>query len=239
MDKRGVSHIEIIMSFIIFIGFVLFAFYILDPSKDLEILDSSAVYSISEIKERSMTQLQIFSIVFDVSLLTESAIVELDSSINVNEGVQVYNYKGDLLSSRTEDSKIYFDPSQINTKSSKGFAIIKIGKGLKAKNNYVGAGSFNENSYTIASSDTINLISESKLKEFEKKFDEDYLALKEEIGLPKNVDLGFSLIIDNTEKIRKGSDAPSNKQVISKTEILDVLTDSGEIKKGRLVIRVW
>ena len=67
MEKRGLSHIEVILSFFIFVSFVLFAIYFFSPSKTSRIVDSSLSYTLDEVKKNISVELESFSVILNSS----------------------------------------------------------------------------------------------------------------------------------------------------------------------------
>ena len=75
-NKRGLGHIEAILAFVLFIGFLIFAFYFFSPfSGGNRLLDSSIDYAFREININTSIDMESYSVVInnDVNLTTGSS----------------------------------------------------------------------------------------------------------------------------------------------------------------------
>ena len=67
MTKRGLTHIEVLLSFLIFMGFVVFALYFFSPFQTSRLVDSSLDYAFREIIKNTTIEIETYSFWFDVS----------------------------------------------------------------------------------------------------------------------------------------------------------------------------
>ena len=51
--KKGISHIEIILAFVLFIGFVGFALFFFRPTDTSRLVDTSLIYTFDEIEKKA------------------------------------------------------------------------------------------------------------------------------------------------------------------------------------------
>ena len=65
MFKRGLSHIEFVISFIIFIGFLVFAFVFFNPLQSNRTIESTLDYAWLEVSEEARDVAETYSVSID------------------------------------------------------------------------------------------------------------------------------------------------------------------------------
>jgi len=120
-NKRGISHIEVILSFVIFVGFLTFALFFFNPLDSSRVLDSSLFYAFDEISDNVSIKLESYSVTINntVSDLVVGINIENPDSLNV----RVETYGGENLSSDYDytNSNVIFHRDNVNN----DFVIIK------------------------------------------------------------------------------------------------------------------
>src|SRR3989338_4636988 len=106
MRKRGIGHIEVILAFILFVGFLLFGLYFLNPLDSGRVLDSSLFYAKDAIKDNVSSNLLVYSIIID----SPSDAVSVPLSIEGIDGggVRVERNNGLRHNSSYQDGKVSF-----------------------------------------------------------------------------------------------------------------------------------
>ena len=97
----------------------------------------------------------------------------------------------------------------------------------------VGAGVFNEEYYSISSSEKRKVISEKNISELSGKYRTDYEGLKEEFNLPNRINFGYRLVFSEDEKIEGLREIPSNLDSFVEARRVEVLKENEE---GELVL---
>ena len=219
LNKRGISHVEVIMSFVLFFGFVSFAFYFFSPFESGRTLDSSLDYAFDEVLENVSTTLESYSVVFPTGCSDQT--VKIDSAISGN----------------------YFGGTRDGTKFC-GFGPGDFITILISEDFTYSAGSCNDVTSpcsSISSSENKKVLSENKIDELKSIYDDDekYSKIKENFNLPGRIDFGFSLVFDDESSIVAEKEIPSNLEVVAKEDRIEIIRQNGNIEFADLIIKVW
>jgi hypothetical protein len=221
MKKGAVSHLEMIISFTLFIFVVLFILAYIRPYKVSSLSDSIIVslkdsfldkYSanLTEIFLKSDT-LKCFSLDF--------------SNLNLyNQGIFVKSTDG----IRAEAG---FDNNVLTVNSNKNFFYVLISD--EFPENKISACQISEN-YAFGSIKNKKIISSKKLNELKKEYIGDYDNLKMKMGVPKSIN--FAIIFNDTI-LQKN--IPEKTEVISRAYNLEVLNELGEIYNLEFIFKIW
>ena len=233
MDKRGLSHIEIIMSFVIFIGFLIFAFYFFNPLKADRVLDASLYYTNDEILKNVSVSLESYSVILGEpgGISGPSGIVEipLNATIEGDIKVRVENYNGVNLSASYSNNVVNFD--------SEGNDFVKIMfSEVFPEQSFINGGEAN---YTIASSNIESLISEKRVLELKDYYENSYPELKAFFNIPNRIDFGFQIIFNENDSIIAEKEIPQGIKVLVQEKRIEVIREGGEIVFTDLIIKVW
>ncbi|MEK6843953.1 MAG: hypothetical protein AABX83_00855 [Nanoarchaeota archaeon] len=242
MNKRGISHIEVMLSFLIFAGFVIFALYFFNPfQQSSRLIDSSLDYAIREIINNATVNLETFSITMDVSgggIIRKIKIAGVDNSKNA----VVENRHGAIVPSRRDGNSdnTEFDTSLVHDNDpTKGFAIFKFSYDFPQGTLTGGGGQLEEDKYKITSYNNLELLSENKIKELNNSYNIDYQNLKKGFNLPERVDFGFMLEFNSNDFIEAQKKVPQGVELFSDLKRVEVLRTNGKVQFANLIVRVW
>lgn len=240
MDKRGISHVEVLLSFLIFIGFVIFALYFFNPGNTSRVVGSSMDYIFSEIEDEVFVAVESYSIsINDIGrALGDSITVEVKTKLS-GWNVRVENWRGDAIPSRREGDLVHFRKSGVVYGGGKGFVVVKISEDYEPYSGAVGGSLHDETIYEIASSNTDRVVSEKRFKDLKSRYETDYINLKEEFNLPGRVEFGFRLRFDDGSEIIAENEIPNGVDVFSELKRVEVLRENGEIKFADLFVKIW
>ena len=219
-----------IMSFVLFLGFIGFAFYFFSPFQSGRTLDSSLDYAFDEVVGATETTLESYSIVLGSEYggdhITISGSLGGKLMVVNREGVQLEHYG----LAGNDICFIYLDR----------FITIHFNEEFSTE---PGGCSFliDDDDFDISSSENKSVISRNKMLYLNNSYYDDYSPLKEDFNLPGRIDFGFSLIFDegdNLESIVGENEIPTNLEVISKEDRVEVVTENG-IVFADLVVKVW
>jgi len=234
-NKKGMSHVEIILSFVIFVGFLIFAFSIFNPFK---VSDEKEVYlNIVErgIRERTSVEFKFLSLSLDQSLKRECFYFEYNLS-NIIVKNESYDFVEALSQNGGNKRKIY-----INGTGS-FFYVFSCEEFDESIFSTQGCKKLKRGNYTLGPLRRYDVTSYSKLKNFTKKYDSNYERLKEEIGLPSSKDFSFS-VRETKEpwKIILGVNKTISKQVgiLARDVPMQIVYRNGTLKYALLNIEVW
>tara|TARA_Y100000310_G_scaffold345769_1_gene469616 strand:- start:5541 stop:6245 length:705 start_codon:yes stop_codon:yes gene_type:complete len=234
MKKKGVSHIEIILSFLLFVGFVGAALYFFSPVDSSRLVDSTLSYSFREIQENVSVGVDSYSVKInsDIYLGVREIIAIGINGISSEKKVRVEDKNGvELPSSRIGD-KVIVD------RGSENFVFVKFSEDY-INDGILGDVELNESEYELASFSSREEISERRFSDLIDLYGEDVVGLKEDFNLPNRIDFGFSLRYSGGGEIGTEDEVPGNVEVFSDFRQVVVLRDGGESEFGDLVVRIW
>ncbi|MBS3077069.1 hypothetical protein J4233_02245 [Candidatus Pacearchaeota archaeon] len=237
MKKKGISHIEMILSFTLFIAAVGFGLYFFNTGDSSRLVDTTLTYAIREIEGNTSTSIEVFSVGVNSSAIPNGPLALNFSGIGGNASVETYD--GNILgSSRGGDGNelVYVSSNWANEN------VLFVSFGEEFQDGSVPTGAeHNETYYKIGSSEVRVLLSEKKFKALGGRYRADYKELKNQdnFNLPSRADFGFSLVFDNGINISAENEIPDNFEVFSKTKRVEVLKEDGSRAFADLVVKVW
>lgn len=229
MKKRGIGHIEAILSFVLFVGFLVFAFFFFSPFSGNRVLDSSLVYTFNEITDNVSVEIESYSVVLD-GLSADLSIVRIPSPSNL-EGVSVQDSSGTVLNSGFSSGEVTFD------RSGNDFVVLIFSEDL-VSGDLSGGDLLGRENYSVSSSEIKDIYSESRILALNQSYHADYLALKQEFNIPNRVDFSFLVDLDDYV-IRSEREIPESLEVISDQERVEIMRLNGKVNFVDLFVRVW
>ena len=209
MNKEGASHIEVILAFVLFVGFIMFALYFFNPLNSSRLVDTSVDYLLNEIREKTEVAVDFYSLKIDSSVSDESIQLDYPDDVDTSKNVASEGEDGEILDSRVAGNNIFVDRKNndfIKLKFSETITendnCCQNAKNLEAQGN-------EGKKYILASSNKRNIISEKKISEINKTYYENYNALKEEFNLPGRVNFAIVFFLSNKE-VRMEKEIPNN-----------------------------
>jgi hypothetical protein len=233
MEKRGLSHVEAVLSFIIFISFLIFAFFFFSPFSGNRVLDSSLDYTFREIDASAKVRIESYSVKIN-TLLQDPLAIPIDTDIE-NPGVRVENNVGNKLDSGFDGSSVHFDSSI------EDFVVIRFSEAF-VSGNVVDGNPLSEDEYTISSSNSEKIFSEEKFLLLSNNYHNGYEDLKEQFNLPGRVDFGFVLDFGGGDLIEAVRFIPEELEVIAKQKRIEIIRteeNGGGIEFADLIVRIW
>jgi len=235
-NKKGMSHVEIVLSFVIFIGFLIFIFSIFNPFR---VSDEKEIYlNIIErgIKEQTNVEFKFLSLSLNQSLGEACFYFEYNLS-----NVVVKNESYDFVAAFSEKSgnkrRIY-----INGTGS-FFYIFSCEEFNESNFSSQHCKKLKQKDYTLGLLRRYDVTSYSKLENLTKKYDLNYEGIKGEIGLPSSKDFSFS--VRDTNLSSRKPILTVNKTISKQVGILtrdvpiQLLYSNGTLKYAILNIQVW
>jgi hypothetical protein len=224
-NKRGSAHLEMILSFVIFIGFIFFILIFIRPygQSTLATSVSSGIYE--NFKQNTSTELTTLFLklngshagCINISLPSDMMKYDAISSAVYGNGVKIDSViNSNILSiGETNEDSLYvyispeFSPATLSACST--------------YNDYTWGGILEEKA-----------ISNRSLFEMAERYENDYDGLKSELGVPGIFEFGISSEILTMERT-----IPKNLDVIVKEYNEKVVFASGEIKNVRFRFSLW
>ncbi|MFH1425727.1 MAG: hypothetical protein ABIG28_03325 [archaeon] len=249
MRKRGISHVEMVLSFVIFAAAVGFALYFFNPLDSGRLVESSLIYGFREISENVTIDLETFSVI------VENAKIEEDYNPNINPlpPVLVIDFGADLselgLKTRVKtgggedlDSLVSMSAARISLGNNwKEVNLINIWISEEFEDDSPNEGkAYREDYYEVASREIEEVISEARFLNLRDFYYSNYLKMKKDFNIPNRVNIGFSLALSDGAFIVAEQEIPRGLNVFSETKRVKVLrAESKESEFGDLTISVW
>lgn len=238
MKKRGLSHVEIIFSFIIFVSAILFALYFFRPFDTDRLVDSSLDYAFREIIQNSSIEIERFSVKINNGLIPSGvSVIGIEiSGADVNKKARAVTRFGEVLStSRTTGTDIFY-VKKLSDFSSVDFIELEISEEF---NEDSFSGDLNFSYYDISSSETKEIISENRFNALKQNYDNDYSDLRNKFNLPNRVNFAFYFEFSDGSVISAEREIPDSLEVFSEEKRVEILRTNGERVFGKLGVKVW
>ncbi len=231
MIKRGLSHIEFIISFVIFIGFILFAFVFFNPLQSERTLKSSMDYAWIEVARETQEKIEFYSVSINSSVLEDKVAIKI-SGIPSGYNSSVEDVDGNFVES-------YFDQDGVNfDRRGKNFFRIKYSPIFQNGQNVIAGSKLNGNEYYISSSNSEKIYFEKLFLELNKSYFSDYSSLKKKINLPNRVDFGFVVKFKDYEIVAL-KEIPEGLEVLSKSDRIEVIRNQNLREYAEVRVLVW
>lgn len=237
MEKRGMSNIEMVLAFIIFIGAVLFAVYFFLNNFNQNEKENSLDFVYSQIVSDLNEDMQSYSIKINRGEFPsnlEIIAINLSREINIDESVVAYTLNGDNLPLEVANDIIYLD-----TSNSGDLVSIRISKGISR--NYTLFSNLpdsNEDYYEIASNTKNTLPSEMNVEELNNSYYLEYDKLKSDLGINRGFDFGFEAdFTGNNIKMEK--EISKQASVFVSNKRIEFLRKNGKIEFTDIKTKVW
>ena len=243
--KRASGHIEVMISFVIFIGLIVFLFIMLNPLKIFSASKSMLDTTTNKVIENVSTELTTSSVkVQDSYILPEGLpkdCLTISLKSKAGEELIVKNGSGSEVESAkgTETLSFKYDGSN-------RFYRISLSENIFPTKLLVGSScaTLEPTDYQLGITRTRDIISSEKLKTFTEEYTEDYDALKTSLGLENNFNFiifkgdGSIFEVDGT-KIRGQENPPGGINVLAKDVVIEILNKSADIIPAIMNIRAW
>lgn len=234
MDKKGLSHIEFVVSFIIFIGFIVFSFAFFNPLSSQRTLKSTLDYAWIEVSQQGKEDVETYS----VSIVSPIAPLELKIKINdvpLEYNASVEDIKGvPIPTYRDSAGIVYFTRNTIDDT----FFRIKYSRSLEDNGPVLSGALDLSPHHAISSSDVKKLYSEKLFLDLNQSYYSDYSALKQDLNLPNRMDFGFIVSFQDSE-IRAVNQIPDGVEVLSKNDRAETIRSSGKREYVEVTVLVW
>ncbi|MFA4960880.1 MAG: hypothetical protein WC548_04430 [Candidatus Pacearchaeota archaeon] len=232
--KRASGHLEMIFSFVFFVGFVFFLFLTLNPYDSKSLLESVNIGLKDSFWEMGETNLTTFFLKVDSS--------DNDCfSLQMQESEMLFDF--DFARSHVEDlDGNTFDSKFEATNNPRltirnGSIYYRVFMSPEFENGPSINGCEEMEDYIIGNIIERNVLSNKSLTELRQKYYNNYGALKVDLGVPEIFD--FSIISEEIPELNMEKTAPSSGEVYAKSYLFEVLNSGGEIINSRFIVKVW
>ena len=227
--RKGFGHVEAVITLVIFIAFIVFAFTFFSPFRASRTLTSTLDYSWREVNDFTSNNLVSYSVVISPTAPSSISILIPGSNLNAS----VLDSSGKAISSFNNQFGVHF------TKPLDNFVVIRYSKQFNVGNFIIGS-PLTPNDYSISSSDTKDIMFENLFLKLNDTYYSNYTGLKKQFNLPNRVQFGFSVIFSDGSKIEAYQNVPSGVEVISKNDrLLIVRNISLKEEYAEVNVQVW
>jgi len=235
IGKKGAAHFEMIISFVFFIGFIMFLFLFLKPQGTSMVLSDSVTTGLANyFEDRASVNLSSFFLRVDASSST--------SCFSVNLPEELFDY--DISSAKSYVTKLDGDKSDsvlsggiLNIeKDSIDFRVSISSEFLPDDLTSCEPADLSEIGNVIEE----RVLSYTKLGEIEKEYADDYEGLKSSFGVPSVLD--FAVVIDSdfvTLDMEPANGIPNDINVVTISRIFRILKGNGKISSEEVIFKVW
>lgn len=242
--KKGVAHVEVIIAFILFGGFLFFGLYFFNPLNTSRVLDSTLYYAKDEIVKNITGKVEIYGLKVlpvenDISPYYVKIPAAVFGDINLFRGVRVENNEGVAEQVYLEGGAIYFG------RGSLGFVRFIFGDFTTHQTRYlrdfVGRdGLLGPEQYVISSNDVRTVYSERAALVLADQYWRNYDQVKEQFNLPRRVDFDFSITTNGKTLVNATKEVPEQVEVYATQQRVEVIKNAtGELLFADLNVRVW
>ena len=240
-SKRGVGHIEIIISFLIFTAFVLFILFFFRPTDTNRLINTSIDYVFLELKRNASVDVEQYSFKINTDSPTITDTIALPiSDISFEKKSIAEDKEGRELPSR----KIGLDRVIVN-RGSENFITLLFSEDFPEEDTLDETIIINPEYYTPGVVFKDSLMSERRLRgviEYYNDIDANYLELKKDFNLPDRVNFGISLILEGDEveeEIKTLKLPPEGLEVFTEKRRTQILMEDGKREFVDIEVTIW
>ena len=228
LDKRGLSHhVEMMLSFVMFIGFVFFLLIFIRPY-DNDFLTGSVVLGVHHnVFDFAETDLITFFVeANDSSNSLDCFVLDIPSELHdVSLNSSVF-WK---IDNSSFDSEVVGNVIRVN--GSSGYYYAFVSDSLRDGGVISCSNVFN---YTFGGFRSDRVVSAKTLTDMKKDYDSDYALLRQRMGVPDLYD--FSIVSDF---VKMEKSIPSSSEVFARDYVEKVLFEDGRVEYVRFTVKVW
>ncbi len=227
--RRGFGHVEAVITLVIFIAFIVFAFTFFSPFRASRTLTSTLDYSWREVEDFTSNKVDYYSVV--LSSISPASVSLLIPGIELN--ASVIDSSGNSIPSYNDQFGVNF------AKPTDNFVVIRYSKHFRKGSSIIGV-PLTANDYSISSSDTKSVSFESLFLKLNDTYYSNYTGLKKQFNLPNRVQFGFSVFFSDGSKIESYQNIPSGVEVISKNDrVLIIRNSTLKEEYAEVNVQVW
>lgn len=236
VNNLGLEHVEFILSFVLFVGFLAFSLYFFSPLRGDKIVDSTLYYAMSELSGNASVTVESLSVVINSDVLDLAVGIPVDG--RQDKGILVHDSEGDVLLS-------YFNTGReivFVQRGAERFIVINFGEEFDQGVLFEGARDLDEGEYSVSSSEINVFLSEKRLKEIAGEYnqgEEGYQRIKEDFNLPQRASFAFSLTFSEDDKIEAVREIPGGLEVFSDSKRYEILREDGRTDFADLQVMIW
>jgi hypothetical protein len=227
MEKKGLGHVEVIASFVLFIAGVGFVLYYFMPL--ISYNSDNSVNVMDGLIEMVQSKISVYSVIVNGGNSNEVIAVRINETGNFS----VFDDSG-IKESKRIGEIIYIEG---NWNDKKKISIV-FSEDLPDSSSEIKSAKENSALYKIGAVQKMKVISERKIKEINTSYYENYSSIAEKLELGKMNN--FNLIFDiNGREINMQKEIPVGLEIGSAEKNVLVLMENGKIGYGKIEVQEW
>ncbi len=240
-NKKG-SHVGMILSFVIFITFLVFLYVVVNPSINIGTDKGKVIdYIESEITKNTSSNLTSTSIEISSGVVMTNDCVVIGSLfilLEIPANIKIKNETGDLQEVYTD---IAGGGPRINRKSQDNLFFKMYYSpefNLLGENNALTCQTITDTEYSIGLVKIAKYVFADKLIELISYYDDNYDSLKTAFEIPSNNEFGFEFVENDGTKTTADQETTSGEVYVEEIPI-QYVDENANIQTGFINIRVW
>jgi hypothetical protein len=235
-EKKAVSHIEMAISFGMFILFVFFLLVYLKPIRTQNISDVLIDAVITGLEKNATIQLIELSVTLKASVAEDCFSITNPFATTNPRNMFIKDENDNLL-------KFTFDNDNIKIEKSGNFYYIFFAEETfdPVSSPTEPCTSLNTSDYEYAASKTYELFSSSKLEEIVQNYSNNYEELKKSFNFPVNYDFTVKIMLMTTKQeiFSMERAKPEKVEVVAQEVPMEILQRDGSILRTIANVQVW
>jgi len=235
--KKGTTHVEMIISFVIFISFLVFVLLIFSPLKIFSKSSTNLEITKNIILDYISVNLSVFSLKINSSeyaSITENCLnADFDSSLIHGELI-MKDQAGTLINATIENNNLYFDNSGMF------YRIYSSDEFEERTAGTAGCHQLDKENYTLGVERVYKKVSLTKLNQFFTEYNSDYEQLRNSLSLKNNFNV---FVLNNSGGVISGFEAeiskPEGVEVMAVNTPIEILDKNTTLNPAIMNIQVW
>lgn len=229
--KKGAAHVEMMISFIIFISFVTFMMVIFKPSRIVAADTSALDITESKIIEHVSVNLTVSSLILNSNFSTNVGNCTY-AKFSLPSNITIKSENMSIVDAKRDSENIYFKYN------GQRFYRVYSSEELEEKSfDTAGCQKLNESNYTIGVTRMQKKVAYSNLIKLNESYYNDYENLKKNLSLIND----FTFIVrDSSRTIFEGNKyKPKGVNIIAKDIQIEILDKNASLSRAILNLQVW
>ncbi len=230
--KKAISHVEVMVSFLIFIVFLIFLLSYLNPFQKSGIEEGLVSLLERELISNSQIEVLTSTLIINKTYPLSGINCFIVEQISQNP-VTVKNTKGEIANATNTDALYIEEKGRLyNIFSSPVFKENKL--------DYYSCASLDSGSYNFGVTKKESFVFLDNVNEIAEEYEQDYDYLKQELNFPGKNDFSFSLkTLNNTELVAVTRNEPIGVGIVARDINVGLIDKQGNIYSAILNIKVW
>lgn len=240
-NRKGASHVEIMISFALFLSLLAVIFLFLKPLKEPTL--SNVFLDIVSESLKKDTEIALATLPFSIQVENIPECFSIDNPLDMSElrRENIFLKSNDqTLSFRVNNERLSIQYSRVS--GSIYYIYFSFDETFNSEELGVGGCTqLDRSNVKFSAPRADKLISFKKLEELKTRYEDDYETLKRDWGISKG-DFSITVFINDEEVLSMEKDIPEGKDIFARQLSKRVLINTGnqiEIKRARILIKVW